>query len=258
MIIDCHTHIYFEETYQEYLKESAGMVSVVVCIQSSRYDLEHLIEFASTKKDFFIIAAFDALKNPKRSLKQLERCFKEEKIVGAKVCPGCQKLPATDQTFSPLFTLCQKYKKPVIIHNGWSPDFAPLLKYFSLSDIDELARKYPGCNIIVSGFGFPYFFESAFVAHKNKNVFLDISGNISDGENMALDRQIRQYTDDLRKLLTYYPGIENKILFGTDFAGENTPLSLVNPYIKVIDNLFDGEMKENAFGGLAKKLFFNR
>ncbi len=68
---------------------------------------------------------------------------------------------------------------------------------------------------------------------------------------------LNQYIQDLTRVFNYFPTIKSKIMFGTDFAGEDTTLNLVAPYIKLVEHVFSGKEQENVFYKLAEKIFFN-
>ncbi|HRZ95492.1 MAG TPA: hypothetical protein P5262_02915 [Candidatus Moranbacteria bacterium] len=63
---------------------------------------------------------------------------------------------------------------------------------------------------------------------------------------------------DLKRVFNYYPDIKRKVMFATDYSGENTDLKLVIPYMKVIKKLFSKEEQKSAFCGLAEELFFRQ
>ena len=66
-----------------------------------------------------------------------------------------------------------------------------------------------------------------------------------------------QYLNDLIRVFNYFPDIKQKIMFGTDFGGEQTPLNLVNPYIDLVNKLFAKKERESVFHALAEKIYFN-
>lgn len=261
MIVDTHTHIYLEKDYQDYIGKAKERVSIMISLHSSSFDLEHIMSFAETKNNLYVVAGFDANDNIKSQLKKFDTYFREGKIVGLKLYPGYQKFYPSDKVVFGAVELCQKYGQPIILHSGdfyGAKDWA-YLKYSQPIYIDDLAVKFPGCKIIISHFGFPNFLDTACVVSKNPNVYVDISGTIDNhGSDKEVENLTKQYAGDLQRVYTYFPNIKNKTLFGTDYSGESTPLNQVEPYIKVVEKIFSKTEQEEVFSSLAKKLFFNK
>lgn len=224
-------------------------------------NLENFLKFIETKNNTFPVASIDIGKNIAAQLEICAKLFAKKEIYGIKLYPGYQYFYPADDKFFSIARLCQEYGKPLIFHSGdvYDPENGALLKYSHPLHIDELAVKNPECKIIISHFGFPYFLEAANVVSKNKNVFTDISGTIDKEEtNSKKDREnrIKQYASDLNRVFNYFPNIKNKVMFGTDFSGEDTPLNEVNAYLEVVKKVFAKREQENIFSKLAEKLFF--
>jgi len=255
MIIDIHTHIDKEKIYQQYLKKSKNKVAKILVMEWLKSkDLEGLIRFVESKKNLFVAAAINFNKDISQQLESREKLFKENKIIGIKLYPGYQHFYASDPKIYPIATLCQKYNKPLIFHTGdvWDPDNEAILKYSHPIYIDDLAVKFPKCKIILAHLGFPYHLEAANVVSKNKNVYTDISGTLDSPRKDLLN----QYIKDLTRVFAYSPIVKEKIMFGTDYSGENTPLKEIDNYIKIVKRVFSPEEQKNVFYKLAEKLFF--
>lgn len=259
MIIDIHSHIYDEKEYKEYLKKIGSEISKIIIMQWFQDDIGKSLEFVEGKNNFFLAGTVNMEKNIPGQLATLEKLLQGKKIVGIKLYPGYQYFYPSDRKVFEIAKLCQKYAKPLIFHSGdvYNPEGDALLKYSHPLYIDELAVKFQGCKIIISHFGFPYLLEAANVASKNKNVYTDISGTIDatvtrqDGKN-----RIEQYAEDLTRVFNYFPNLKNKVMFGTDFSGNDTPLNLVRPYIEVAKKVFSKKQQEDVFHKLAEKIFF--
>ena len=261
MIIDAHTHINNEKKYEEYFAKAKGKVEKLFSLFYFSNNLAELLEFAATKDNLFIIGSIDTDGNIESQLQNCEKLFQEKKIYGIKLYPGYQYFYPSDEKIQPIAKLCQKYNKPLIFHSGdvYSPDNKAILKYSHPIHIDELAVNFPECQIVISHFGFPYFLETANVVSKNKNVYTDISGTIdeTDGGKKEAKKMRDQYLNDLIRVFNYFPDIKQKIMFGTDFGGEQTPLNLVNPYIDLVNKLFAKKERESVFHALAEKIYFS-
>ncbi|MBU1164361.1 amidohydrolase family protein [Patescibacteria group bacterium] len=260
MIIDTHTHLFFEEDYQNYQKQAKSKVDLIITMHTTSYDIKHVFEFAENKKNVHVVAGINISKDLKKQLKNFTKYFLQNKIVGLKLYPGYQKFTPTDPRVSLFVELCQKYNKPLIIHSGdfYSPDGSAKYKYSHPIFIDELAVNYPKCNFIISHFAFPYMLEAAGIVYKNKNVYTDISGIIKDFQDKKnIENQTKQLIKDLQRVFTYYPTIKNKVMMGSDFSGQKTPYDTIQPYLKIFDKLYLAEEKEEVLYHLPKKLFFN-
>lgn len=258
MITDIHTHIYNEKQYNEYFRKVKN-ISKILVMHWHKFNLEKFLEFTRSKDNLFAVSAIDIDKNIKKQLDINQKLFATEKIFGIKLYPGYQYFYPSDKKIYPIAKLCEKYNKPLIFHSGdvWDPKDKSLLKYSNPIHIDELAVKFPKCKIIISHFGFPYFLETANVVSKNNNVYTDISGTIDKTETEKdMKNRITQYADDLKRTLNYFPDIKNKIMFGSDFSGDDTPLNLVNPYIEITKKVFSKNEQENIFYKTAEELFF--
>lgn len=261
MIIDTHTHIYSEKTHREYFSKAKKVAKALTLFYPlEKYRLEEILAFVETKKDLFLVGSIDMDGNVQQQIKTHEELFQNKKIYGIKLYPGYQLFFPSDKKVHPIAQLCQKYQRPLIFHSGdvYSPDNQALLKYSQSIHIDELAVKFPKCKIIISHFGFPAFLQTANIVSKNKNVYTDISGTLDQGDTKKEEKKMfKQYIKDLNRVFNYFPDIKEKIMFATDFGGEETPLSLINPYVNLVNKLFSGSQKHQVFSGLAENIFFS-
>ena len=96
------------------------------------------------------------------------------------------------------------------------------------------------------------------VVYKNKNVYTEISGTIDEvGDSVAINRLRHQYAKDLMRAFAYFPGVKEKTMFGTDYAGERPPLNQFEPYVALVKSLFSKKEQENVFTKTAQKIFFD-
>jgi len=270
MIIDTHAHIFSEKAYDEYFAKANGKISKVLTIsfalipQENRnminYNLDKLLNFAANKENLYVVGTVNVDNDIPEQLTKIEKFFQEKKVWAIKLVPGYQYFYPSDEKIYPIAELCEKYNKPLIFHSGdvYDPENRALLKYSHPIHIDELAIKFPKCKIVIAHFGFPYLIEAAAVVSKNKNVYTEVSGTIFESKSKKEAKQLlNEYVRDLKRVFTYYPDIKNKIMFGTDFEGETSPLNQVKPYINLVETIFSKDEKENVFHKLADKIFFN-
>ncbi len=254
MIIDIHTHILDKKIYQDYLFKANNRIKKALVMADNRTDLSDLLKFSQTEKGLYIIGAVNINKNIKNQLVLL----KNKNIFGLKLYPGYQHFYPSDKKIYPVAEFCKKYNKPLIFHSGdvWDTKGSAILKYSNSIYIDELAVKFPDCKIVIAHLGFPRLLETANVVSKNKNVYADISGTIDNCESSKERKDIlNQYIKDLKRIFSYYPDIKEKLLFGTDYSGESTPLNEIDPYINLVKRVFTKKEQESVFYKLANNMF---
>ncbi|HNY97592.1 MAG TPA: amidohydrolase family protein [Candidatus Pacearchaeota archaeon] len=255
MIIDVHTHICNEQTYQDYKKKAKDKVGTIFIIPLPQEKLEkEFIEFSKLHEDLRVIGCISMNSRLKEQLVTHEKYFNEKEIYGIKLFPGYEHFYPYDEKVYPVAELCLKYGKPLIFHSGDTAGFIPdtRLKFIDPIHIDELAYKFPDLKIVISHFGFPYLLDTAMVMAKNKNVYSDISGTIDVGGGI-----VRQYVEDLQRVFAYYPGAQEKLMFGTDYVGEHVELDMVQEYIKCAEAAVAKKYQEAVFFETAQKVYFN-
>lgn len=269
MMIDIHTHVFNENLLSDYQKKSKNKITKIITIPYFNKDshdipkipdIEELLEFTDNNPHVFALGSIDMDDELEKQLKRHEGLFKEGRIMGIKLYPGYQHFYPYEEKVIEIAKLCEKYNKPLVFHTGdlFDPTDCAILKYAHPLHINELARLCPQTKIVISHFGFPYFLETANVMASSENIYVDVSSvMVKLGTKKETKRLQKQYTKDLERTLTYYPFIKEKMMFGTDFAGEESSLCLVKPYIKVIKKLLNKTQQENAFYKLAEKLYFN-
>ncbi len=263
-MIDIHTHIFNEESYQSYKKHAGNSVEKILTIHVPFDDglhpptLTELISFAQSKEDMGVIAGVDMERDIPEQLRALEPLLVDKKIVGLKLYPGYQHTPVSSATVIPVATWCAEHGVPLTIHGGdfYDPAGTALLHDAHPIHVDTLAVAVPGCKIIIAHFGFPYLLETANIVAKNKNVYVDISGTVIDCGSQELNNALlKRYVEDLSRVFDYFPIVRSKTMFGTDYAGEKVELRLFKEYVEVAEQLFAGEERERMLRGLAKELF---
>lgn len=269
MMIDVHTHVSNENILSDYQKKGKNKITKIITIPYFNKDshdipkipdIEELLEFTDKNPHVYALGSIDMDDEIEKQLKRHEELLKEKRIVGIKLYPGYQHFYPHEEKVMKIAKLCEKYNKPLVFHSGdtFDPDNKSILKYARPIHIDELARKCPKTKIIISHFGFPYYMETTNVVANNENVYADISAIMVKFSTPKETKKIqKQCYNDLERAFTYYPIIKEKIMFGTDFGGEETPLSLVKPYIKLIKKFLNKKQQENAFHKLAEKLYFD-
>lgn len=264
-----HTHIFNKEMWESYQKRAGkNKIDKVIVIPwfnksiADEPDTEDLLKFTDTDDRLFALGSIDMDDNIKNELSYHENLLKNEKILGIKLYPGYQYFYPSDKAVYPIAELCGKYNKPLVFHSGdvYGPESDPQLKYSNPIHIDEIAMKFPKTKIVISHFGFPYLLETANIMMKNANVFADISGNLDTYTNSPQDlkKMVHQFTLEFQRIFNIYPKLKAKVMFGTDYCGEHTPLNQVQVYINLIKSVLSPKEREIVFYKLADELYFGQ
>ena len=259
MIIDVHTHIYNEKTFKDYFTKAKNKVAKVLVMAWFKYKLEDLIKFTDTKDNLYPAGTVDVDGDIEQQLEFSKKLFDDKKLFGIKLYPGYQYFYPADDRIHPIAELCQKYNKPLIFHSGdvYDPENSAILKYSHPVHIDELAVKFPKCKIVISHIGFPYHLETANIVSKNENVFTEISGTLVECDSKKeAKNMLNQYSKDLERVFNYFSDIKSRIMFGTDYGGEDIPLNQIEPYVKLVKKLFNKKEQDSVFYKLAEKVYF--
>lgn len=267
-IIDTHTHIFREERYRTYFSKAKNRIGRAIVIHSwniteekgSYFPLRELSSFVNTKKDLYLVGSVDMEKDVWGQAQELETYFKKGQILGIKLYPGYQYFYPSDGKIFPIAELCEKYNKPLIFHSGdvYDAEKKAILKYSHPIHVDELATKFPKCKIVIAHFGFPYHMETANIVSKNENVYTDTSGTLDQPDTHKEGKiMLDQYARDLERVFAYFPNVKAKTMFGTDYCGEKTSLNQVEPYIRLVERIWNKNERSHVFHGLANKLFFS-
>jgi len=261
--IDVHTHIFTEEAYSTYMEKAQGRTEKIITIHYwahkglPKYTLEEVLDFAAAKPNMYVLAAVNVDFNIKQQRYELDRLLRDRKIVGVKMYPGYQYFYPNDERACVIAELCQAHTVPLMFHSGaMSQRGKPLLKYAHPLHIDELALRFPELKIVIAHMGFPWLIDAAAVIAKHQNVYADLSGTVDKVSPEALVRLVSRYKEELRKCIDFFPDIAPKLMFGTDYSGEHTLLTEVEPYFEVVDAVFSPKEREDVLYNTANKLFF--
>ena len=99
--------------------------------------------------------------------------------------------------------------------------------------------------------------ETANIVSKNENVFTEISGTLVECDSKKeAENMLDQYRKDLERVFNYFSDIKSRIMFGTDYGGEDIPLNQIEPYVKLVKKLFNKKEQDSVFYKLAEKVYF--
>lgn len=268
-IIDVHSHLFCEEDRANYQRKARGRVERNVVIHYKEdfggkpFPLAELLAFAKKHPEISVIGSVTWTEDIGEQLKALEPLLAEKRIIGIKMYPGYEHFHASDPNIvHPVAALCQKHGRPLVFHAGDVLDTegtAELTYSYDVAlHVDKLARAFPNLKIVISHFNFPRFMDCANVVSNRENVYTDISGTIDAQETPKdLKRLIKQYSLDLTRALSYFPGVRRKVMFGTDYCSERTSLNQVDPYIQVVENVFSSGERKRVFRETAEEVYFS-
>ena len=209
MIIDSHNHIgkrkginFTAEEMIEWL-DKAGVDACVVTSQVETINNDYVAEMQKKYPDRNIGYA---VVNPWEweAEEELERCFRDLNLYGLKLNPTRHGF-ALDrhEIVDPLFKICEKYNKPVLVH-GQSDMFNMPGKF------DEMAETFPNVTLIMAHIGEPDAIDAAIrVAKRRKNVYIDTASV----QLSTLKKALKEIDPD-------------KILMGTDAPWGDFSLSV--------------------------------
>lgn len=258
-IVDCHCHLTNKRLYDEYKEKSyATKIISIRPIKILSNDMEvstsenWFYELLKEKDDLYGVECIEYGEDIKAQLQRIsgrmENC---KKIIGIKLYVGYQHFYANDPEIFDVYKFAKKNNLVVVFHGGdvWDPSNQAQIKYTHPSYVDEVATYFPKVKFVISHFAFPYILETGMVVHKNQNVYTDISGILDNGLTS------KYFVDDIKKVLSYYPEIINKIMHGSDFCGNQTPLNNTIEYQLFVRNNFTDEEAELIFHKNAEKLY---
>ena len=169
-------------------------------------------------------------------------------VKGFKFHPTVQGFYPYDKMAYHLYEVIAEYKLPMLFHSGHSGFGSGVrgggglrLEYSNPMHLDDVAKDFPDCPIIIAHPSWPWQDEALSVAMHKPNVYIDLSG----WSPKYFPKQLIQYANTLLK---------NRMLFGTDF-----PLITPERWMKDFEEAgFKEEvkpliLKENAINMLGLK-----
>jgi Predicted metal-dependent hydrolase of the TIM-barrel fold len=257
-IIDVHTHILNEEFYNDYNRNFEkilcinffeGFANGEVVLDNKKFE-----EVVAGHENLYAVEPIDYTRDVTARLRELDGMMdKPNKIKAVKLYTGYQHFYPDDEKILPVYSFCARHGIPAVFHSGVTytyRDSRAMLDYSRPLHIDKAAVLFPDVKFVISHLGFPYLLEAATVACKNENVYTDVSGTL---ESMVC---YPAYLDDLKRLLLYYPGLSDKLMFGTDYLGPDSTLTEVDGYLKLVGDAFPDEAaREKVFYTTAKKVY---
>lgn len=180
------------------------------------YSNEQIAELCQMSKRFIGFASVDP--HQEGALRELERAVKELALRGLKLSPSSQEFYPNDRKLVyPLYEKAQELGIPILFHAGmsWSP--GSQAKWSRPIYFEDVAHDFPGLNIVLAHFAWPWALEAAMLALKYTNVHIDTSclyfDNPKDFLRFVMTQQVplSLIEKSLRKQVVFgsnYPRVE--------------------------------------------------
>lgn len=238
--IDCHTHIFNEQIRQQYFSRTQGIALVMQMPETIMPNPDCV---ATVRKDprLFLCPCIDMKESIPQQLARLEAHLDDYKVVGLKLYLGYQAGTAADPQLEPVYQFAQKYRLSVTFHTGLCALTLPSdndLEGSSARYVALVAQRYPEVNFILAHMDDPHFIQCVEIVSRHDNLFTDFSGAYETGTREASD--IQRAIDVFRQAIHSQPGMERKILYGTDFCPP-IQLSQLEEYDETIRQIFQPE-----------------
>ncbi|NCD04540.1 MAG: amidohydrolase [Spirochaetia bacterium] len=109
----------------------------------------------------------------------LEKAFKEQNMIAYKILGPMVPTDLSDKKYYPLWEVCQKYDKPVLIHFGLLGAAGGTPAGINLSPyaIADVSKKFPHVKFIVPHFGCTYMEDLLQLMWTRDNIWVDTSGS---------------------------------------------------------------------------------
>ncbi len=172
---------------------------------------EQVAELCRLSGRFIGFASVDPLR--KGAARELESAVENMGLRGLKLDPALQDFQPGDRKAFAVYEAAAALGIPLLVHTGmsWAPQ-TPLERGHPLL-VEPLIRRWPGLQVVLAHFGWPWVWEATALALKYPNVCLDTSCLYYDGPReffqFVFSRQIP--TTVLERSLRH------KVIFGSNY-----------------------------------------
>lgn len=142
----------------------------------------------------------------------LTKAFHEQKLAGLFIDPGRLHLSPDDEKLMRLYSICEVFKKPIILQTGMSLEPHSYCEYSEPMHMERIIDEFGDINICLTHVGWPWVNEVAALLLKYPNAFTDTALMYFDGPYQLYQRV---FFKDMDKLWVEH-NISDKIMFGSD------------------------------------------
>lgn len=262
-IIDCHCHLDRQDIADDFWKKNVTHAISIEILKELNGSGEEFWQVSRDRR-IFILKAIHAANDISEELKLTEEKLREyPQIVGFKIYLGYQPVFANDPKLFPVYEFARENNLSVCFHCG---EFAQVLSegksvdYATEKEIAEISKQYSGVNFIISHLAYPRFEETIEAILENKNCYTDFSGmfEVPGGRKSGVPVNKEDFNflvGKLKELKRNYPQMHEKIMFGTDFFGDNSYLPFVNEYMDAAKEVFNEQELAGVLFGNALKAY---
>jgi len=198
-------------------------------------DMSKAYKIISNDNRFFMMATL-RIEEVKNRTKKIENLFKKGKVVGFKIFPGHDPIYPTDKRWYPIYSLCEKYNIPLVIHTGINSNNSDVAKYNDPKYAVEIAKKYKNLKIVIAHYFWPNLDYCYKVTDKINNIYFDTSA-MADQEIIEKSGGINKIKKILLKTIKRNP---KNVVFGTDW-----PITKISDHIDLINSLPISKIEKN-------------
>lgn len=255
MIIDAHTHLppkdgrSFEFQRSQYVAdlhkdnvESAILIPDNI-VGSGIGDLDTCIGLFAGSHQIHLVGTIDIQTQGQVWLDKLDRLLSQDKIVGMKIFPGHDPIYPTDPRLDPVYSLCVRHRRPMIVHTGWNSGHPEVAAYNDPKYIVEVARRFPDLPLVIAHYFWPSVRYCYDVTRGYPNIYFDTSC-LADAEVVAQTGGsiIREV------LLTTIEEKPHGVLFGSDYlcCERKAHIDLIND-LPILSELKEAVFWKNAW-----------
>jgi len=267
-IIDAHLHLFPQEEWAEKTAVSVGHENSIAHLRKvyGQLDMVHGVVMGNRSLElafhdyptdlFHYCVGLDSflMKDGTQPIPDLadrvEEHLKRDSCCGVKLYPGYNKTWLSDPMYEPVYTLAEKYDKPVAIHMGLTAHPRAHLKYCHPLTLDEVAADHRHTRFVMCHFGNPFLESAAAVVEKNPNVATDLSGLLEG--RVDLERYFREQAGYAGLLTTWLTAIGcwDRVMYGTDW-----PIVNLSEYIRFVQTLVPEPHWEKVFFHNANRIY---
>ena len=159
---------------------------------------------------FFGLGSVDPL-DPGAS-EEAERALGELGLLGLALYPAAGKFRLNDPRLEPIWSICRRYDRPVLLHLGMTWEPGQYLCWGNPLSVEPLAMVHPDLRICITRFGWPWVRETAALLLKYPNLYADTGVLYFD---CAREFYQQTFTRDIP--VTWLDrSLRHQVLFGSD------------------------------------------
>ncbi|RJR31174.1 hypothetical protein C4569_03020 [Candidatus Parcubacteria bacterium] len=190
--------------------------------------LDTILELTKKEPKLLAIATLRAEQVNTNNLGVIRKLFASKKAHGFKIFPGHDPIYPTDKRWQPIFSLCQEFNLPLIIHTGINTGDKKCAKYNDPAHIVNVANSFKNLKIIIAHYFWPKLDYCFKITKGYKNIFFDTSC-LADEEVLKMSKGLRKIKKILIKTISRD---RHSLIFGSDW-----PMTDMAAHINLIKTL---------------------